>query len=554
MAITATRYPSVSRRLRLPSRAAWLGARATNVVRRPRRVASVALLVSLVLLGGYLALPIGVTRARQIRPAALPALTDTLPLVRNVTAAANALQQADSALTVARGIMAVAPLASPLTGEQRRVRDSVAAAIADLTALIQRANTAPLVESYRALAGSPALRGEPAMRALLDSLVEIEREREELGGGATVDPVYVALTTEANAKGRAMLAIAERQLTALRSTQDAMVSAEPAAPVQTAETLTDTLVLSHTRIQMDAAHRRAKRSLAAARAANAERDSIGIAQRESTQLAPLPALIVAAVVLGAFIALAVALFDEMRSPRVADANEAERLSGLRVLSVAQRRELPQERTRRAADRDLPSVLDPTADAYRMLAWHLTSPWPREGIVTVTGDRPAVAAIVAANLAAVFAVEARSTLLVDADFSAEPVRNVLGLPRSPGLAAAIENRRKWSESLLSVPVGRSRTMDVLPSGVRERPLGPAETQAALADVMRAAQRHDATVVVATGPQGVKLRIGDDVVICAVRGVTRLATLARAVASLIDAGARVRGVVLWQGDEPPLTSTV
>jgi Mrp family chromosome partitioning ATPase len=265
-------------------------------------------------------------------------------------------------------------------------------------------------------------------------------------------------------------------------------------------------------------------------------------------------LIIASLVLGAFVALAAALFDEMRSPRVADVNEAERLSGLRVLSVAGMRNVPQERTRRAADRALPSALDPTADQYRMLAWHLTSPWPREGIVTVTGDRPTVAATVAANLAAVFAVEARSTLLVDADFSVEPVRHVLGLPKSPGLAAAIENRRKWSESLLTVPVGRSRTMDVLPSGVRDRPLGPAETQAAVADVLRAAQRHDATVVVATGPQGAKLRVGDDVVICAVRGVTRLATLARAVASLIDSGARVRGVVLWQGEEPQVTGTV
>jgi len=48
---------------------------------------------------------------------------------------------------------------------------------------------------------------------------------------------------------------------------------------------------------------------------------------------------------------------------------------------------------------------------------------------------------------------------------------------------------------------------------------------------------------------KVRAGDDVIVCVVQGATRLATLARAVASLIDGGARVRGVVLWVGPLPP-----
>jgi Mrp family chromosome partitioning ATPase len=162
----------------------------------------------------------------------------------------------------------------------------------------------------------------------------------------------------------------------------------------------------------------------------------------------------------------------------------------------------------------------------------------------------VAAIVGANLAAVLAVDARSTLLVDTDFAASPVRHVLELPDSPGLAAVVENKRKWTESLLSVAVGRSRSMAVLPSGPRDRPLGPAEGQALVNDIVRAARRHDATVVIGPATQVLKVRAGDDVIICAVQGTTRLATLGRAVASLIDAGARVRGVVLWQGGVPAL----
>jgi len=40
----------------------------------------------------------------------------------------------------------------------------------------------------------------------------------------------------------------------------------------------------------------------------------------------------------------------------------------------------------------------------------------------------------------------------------------------------------------------------------------------------------------------------VVVCATLTETRLATLARTVATLIDEGARVRGVVLWDGAPP------
>ena len=149
---------------------------------------------------------------------------------------------------------------------------------------------------------------------------------------------------------------------------------------------------------------------------------------------------------------------------------------------------------------------------------------------------------------VLANDARITLLVDADFVAEPVRTVLEMPRSPGLAAVLENRRRWSESLVPVTVGRSRTLDVLPSGSRQQPLGPAESEALVGEIRRAARRHDATIVV-TSLAGIKrARVGDDVIVCTTRTRTRLATLGRAVASLIDGGARVRGVVLWDGPLP------
>lgn len=259
-------------------------------------------------------------------------------------------------------------------------------------------------------------------------------------------------------------------------------------------------------------------------------------------------LIAAAAVIALFVSTLVALVDEMRDPRVADAAEAERVTALRVLTSTRLAAAPTHPARRAADRATPPWLVPEADEIRILSWHLTSQWPREGVVTIAADDPLVAGVVGANLAAAFAVDARATLLVDTDFRAEPVRNLLGLANSPGLVAVMENRRRWTESLIPYTVGRGRTMYVLPAGQRERPPGPAEGHATGGEIVRAARRHDATVVVSPTAQAISWRAGDDVVLCVVRGVTRLSALSRTVVKLIDVGARVRGIVLWDGAVP------
>jgi hypothetical protein len=257
---------------------------------------------------------------------------------------------------------------------------------------------------------------------------------------------------------------------------------------------------------------------------------------------------VAAAILASFVSALVALADEMRDPCVADAAEAERVTALRVLTTTRLAAAPTHPARRAADRSTPPWLVPGADEIRILSWHLTSMWPRDGVVTVAADDPMVAGVVGANLAAAFAVDARATLLVDTDFHGEPVRHLLGLAKSPGLVAVMENRRRWTESLIPYTVGRGRTMFVLPAGHRARDPGPAEGHATGGEIARAARRHDATVVVSPTPQAISWRAGDDVVLCVVRGVTRLSSLSRTVVKLIDVGARVRGIVLWEGPIP------
>ncbi|MBK9976533.1 MAG: hypothetical protein IPP20_01170 [Gemmatimonadetes bacterium] len=549
---TYSRAALATRRFRFIPRAAWLGARARNVLQRPWRLLVIGTAVFVGVLLSYLFLPAGAQGVLNLlRPDRIEWRDTTLLLTRESAARAR-LASADSSLASLRATRAalVAAMSPPVaTAEQSAAGDSIATRAAALSALLQRAESAPLPETFRALANTPVLRGDPRVRALLDSLNDVERERDDLGAGATVDPVFVALTTQANELGRRIIIVGQSRLAALTREQLALVTpVAPTAADSAAVTLPDSQATLAVRRSAWVAYEAARRTLTNARAANARADSVALRERARNQLAPIPILVAGALIIAAAVTFALAMFDEMRSPRVADAVEAERLTSLRVLGVARLRALPAERSRRAADRQVPALLDPTFDAYRVLAWHLSSQWPKDGIVTVTGDNSTVAAAVAANLAAVLANDARVTLLVDADLAEEPVRALFSLPRSPGLVAVVENRRKWSEVLVPVPVGRGRTMDVLPAGGREAPLGPAESQALVTEVQRAARRHDATIVVTTLAGAKRFRAGDDVVVCATQTRTRLATLARTVASMIDEGARVRGVVLWDGPLP------
>lgn len=549
---TYSRTALATRRFRFIPRAAWLGARARNVLQRPWRLLAVGVAIFVGVLLSYLFLPAGAQGVINLLSPDRIEWRDTTLLIAREKATRNRLASAEQALAQLRASRAALMASvSPVTMNptQAAVRDSLIATMGSLGALLQRAEGAPLPESFRALANAPVMRDDPRVRAMVDSLNEVERERDDLGAGATVDPVFVALTTQANELGRRITALGQSRLAALSS--EVQLLRSPVAPTavdSSSVILPDSQPALAARQSAWVAYEGARRSLSSARLANLRADSVAARERARNQLAPITVLVIGALIIAAAVTFALAMFDEMRSPRVADAVEAERLTSLRVLGVARLRTVPPDRTRRAADRLVPPILDPTFDAYRVLAWHLSSQWPKDGIVTVTGDNSMVAATVAANLAAVLANDARVTLLIDADLAEEPVRAILSLPRSPGLVAVVENRRKWSETLVPVAVGRGRTIDVLPAGGRDAPLGPAESQALVAEVQRAARRHDATIVVTSLAGAKRFRAGDDVVVCATQTRTRLATLARTVASMIDEGARVRGVVLWDGPLP------
>src|SRR5262249_40895334 len=95
-------------------------------------------------------------------------------------------------------------------------RDSIASAVNELDALLTRVETAPMPASYRALAESPQLAGNARAKILLDSLADVERDREGFGTAGSTDPVFVALTSRATDIGHAIQSLAQARRDTLR--------------------------------------------------------------------------------------------------------------------------------------------------------------------------------------------------------------------------------------------------------------------------------------------------------------------------------------------------
>lgn len=540
--------PGGGQRARRPALSLWLAARTRNALQRRRRFALLAAFVFAAVLASFVFAPSGARGAWvRVRASALD-WRDTVSLIQRRRAAERRLASADSALGADRAThhltRTIVPQAS-LTPAQSLRRDSLAARIASYDALLARAEQAPLPETYRAIGESPLVRREPRVTQLLDSLAAIEREREAIGGGVVVDPVFVELTTRANAVGRQIAAIADARRT---EAQHALTATQPRAVPAGQAPSPDTLVAVRNRAQRERDLALVERLITDARRANAALVAAESERRRRTELAPVPVLVAAAAIIAFAVAFALTLLDEFRSPRIADAAEVERLTGARVVATIRPRDIPPDRRRRSVDRMVPAVLDPTSDDYRLLALHVAVHLPDDGIVAVVAEQPILAAVVAANLAAMFANEPRETLLADAILSDECVAQVLGIHSGPGLAAVIENRRRWSEVLSQIATGRDQAMDVLPSGRPRGVPGRAEAEVLIREVERSARRYDVTVVVIPPNASYRVRPGRAVVLCAQLQRTRGRRLARLAAGMRDEGGEIMGVVLWEGDAP------
>ena len=531
----------------------WMSSRSRNASRRFAVIGIAGGLVFLAALIAFVLVPRQATRAAVRVSATLEERPDSNRAVAIRNRAAAQIALADSMLDAARKTIAPPPAAVVDTFPPAAIaeRQALSEEVATLNRLIERADNAPLPASYRALATAPSLAADPVVRALLDSLADIERERDAFGTVGGVDPVYVALTSRATAVGRSIQAIAETKRTEARQ-RLALLRPAPAPLPQRPQV--DTAQFLAQRAANERAYADAVRALAQMKAVNDRIDRESEHARDLANVgAPPLAMLAAALVLALSLGFGVSLFLELRRPSIADAREAEQVSGVRVLSVIRPTELPLERSRRQADVIAPPLIDVVSESYRKLYLHLAATEANVPVVTVAGDDAAVVATVAANVAAAAAYEARSTLLVDVDPASSTIASIFRIHSNPGLAGIITGAADWPEAIVQTTIGRDRVLDVLPSGTRKASMSdPAVAQRIRGDFSRMERRYD-LIVIAAPTSYVRRRESSiipspDVVLCARVAHTRIARLKAEVDALRNLDLRIHGLVLWEDELP------
>ncbi|MEO5510908.1 MAG: hypothetical protein ABIS27_09765, partial [Longimicrobiales bacterium] len=514
----------------------WMSARSRNALRRVAVMGIVGGLVFVAALIAFVLVPQQATRAAAQVTSTLEERPDSTRVVAIRNRAAADIAAADSMLSKARQVVTAPPMPVVDTFPPETVarRVALASEVATLSRLIDRADNAPLPSSYKALAQAPSIAGDATVRALLDSLLDIERERDAFGAVGGVDPVYVALTSRATAVGRSIQEIAEARRTAARQ-QLALL--RPAAPprVMTQQQV-DTIRIVAQKGASQRAYVGAVRDLAQIEATIDRIDKESSRARDMANGgAPPLAMLAAALVLALALGFSASFAFELNRPTVADSREAEQVTGVRVLSVIEPELAMAERSRRQADEFGPPLIDVVSEGYRRLYLHLAATEANVPIVTVAGDDAGIVSTVASNIAAAAAYEARSTLLVDVDQVTSTIANIFRIPSNPGLAGIISGASDWAESIVSTTVGRDRILDVLPSGTKRgaAAAGPV-AERIREDFSRMERRYDLIVIAA--PTAYIQRGSDsiipgrDVVLCARIAHTKISRLREAVESL------------------------
>lgn len=531
----------------------WTSSRARNASRRFAVMGIVGGLVFIASLIAFVLVPREATRAAVQVSSTLEERPDSNRTVAMRNRAVAQMAAVDSLLEAARKVVAPPPVAVVDTFPPEAIaqRQALAGEVATLNRLLERADNAPLPSSYRALATAPSLAADPVVRALLDSLADIERERDAFGTVGGVDPVYVALTSRATAVGRSIQAIAEAKRGEARQ-QLALL--RPAVPPAPRRLQVDTTRYLAQRSVSERAYGEAVRTLAQMRVINERIDQEREKARDLANVgAPPLAMLAAAFVLALTLGFGASLFLELKSPTIADAREAEQVTSVRVLTVIEPTEVLAERSRRQADVVAPPLIDVVSESYRRLYLHLAATEANVPIVTVAGDDAAIVATVAANIASAAAYEARSTLLVDVDPTTSTIASVFRIPSNPGLAGIISESSDWPEATVQVTVGRDRVLDVLPSGTkRSGAPDPSAAERIRGDFARMERRYDLIVIAAPIAYVQRGRSSiipaPDVVLCARVAHTRIARLKQQVETLREMDLRIHGLVLWNDNLP------
>jgi len=534
----------------------WMAARARNALRRVVVFGIVGGVVFIAALIAFVLVPRNASRKALAVAAQIEAKNDSSPAVAARDRYLAEVTAIDSALGAARRAAnpVPAPVIDTFPPAVRAQRDSLGAQLATLNRLIDRAENAPLPTSYRALAASPEVAADPRVRILLDSLAGIERDRNAFGAVGTVDPVYLALTSRANAIGRSIQAVADAKRGEIRG-KLALIRPTP-APVVRPTINVDTTKLLAQRATAQQSYTAAARQVDQISSKNSRIDRESAHARELSNVgAPPWAMLAAAVVLALAVGFAASFGTELKRPHIADPREAEQVSGARVLTVVRPPEVVVERSRRQADVEAPPLIDVVSESYRTLYLHIASVEASVPIVTITGDDPGIVATVAANLAASAAYEARSTLLVDVDPTTCSVASVLRIRPDPGLSGIITGGATWPEAIVPTTIGRDRPLDVLPSGTRRSGLPESNVVEEVKKELARMQRRYDFIIIAAPTSYVQrsetsIIPAPDVILCARIAHTTVGGLKTAVDTLRGADMRIHGLVLWDAEMPQL----
>jgi Mrp family chromosome partitioning ATPase len=549
---TPSKAPDLRRAI---SRQVWLANRARNALRRPAFIGAISVATFVTALVSMVTVPRSSNKPVPVNSRPRP---DTLSLAGAAAAGRVELAEADSALAKGRAEVAAATAAAavaatdPAALAEASARDSARIRLEALEAELKRAEQAPLFSSYKSLANAPELRNDSRVRALLDTLADIEREREGFGAVGGVDPIFVALTSRASEVGRTIQRIAREQRDALLTQVGTITPSDTAAQEPVADTVALLAARDSVRTSIQSVEQELQRRRLTSRA-------IDIAEeRERARVnavAPTLALLASAFVLSWVIGFGVALFGELKKPRVSNTNELERFVGVRVLSTVEPSAPSADRGRREADRAAPPYLDPVAEGYQLAYLGLATDHPTVLMATVTGDDPTIAAVVACNLAAVAADEARNALIIDLDGSCS-ASAVLRARTKPGVVDILTRNVSWPEVTTPARIGRNKTVDLVPHGTAQT-ITPQQFATLLKqDALRLARYYDCIIVlasVADTAEGIPAALpSPEIIFCAQPGITPLRQLRAQLERMRTSGGTVRGVVLWQAERPLLTS--
>jgi Mrp family chromosome partitioning ATPase len=533
-----------------------MAARARNALRRVLVFGIVGGVVFIGALIAFIVVPRNASRKAQQVAATIETRIDSTPAVNARDRYFAQATAADSILNATRKALAPVPVTviDTFPPAVRAQRDSLNVELNTLNRLIDRAENAPLPTSYRALAASPTVAADPRVRVLLDSLAEVERERNNFGSVGSVDPVYLALTSRSTAIGREIKAIADAKRGEVRG-KLALIRPIP-APVVRPQINVDTNALLAQKTNAQQRYAATTKLLEQMNQRNSRIDRESAHARELANVgAPPWAMLAAALVLALAVGFAASFGTELKRPHIADAREAEQISGARVLTVVKPPEVVVERSRRQADVEAPPLIDVVSESYRTLYLHIASVEASVPIVTITGDDPGIVATVASNLAASAAYEARSTLLVDVDPTTCSVASVLRIRPDPGLSGIITGSATWPEAVVPTTIGRDRPLDVLPSGTRRAGMPDENVVSEVRNELARMQRRYDFIIIAAPTSYVQRSASSiipapDVIFCARVAHTTVGSLKTAVDTLRGADMRIHGLVLWDAEMPQL----